>query len=694
MDEIIHSPTRANHSHQKSPGGLEQQSAPSSRRNSIPSEEAARYGESVEQTAEVTFVTYHQTPTHSSPLLRQDSGSASINGFQSLDTQDDARNDGSVKTDQETRPKSPHTWKLEMSAVALSLTAMTTLLVLLVLANNRPLDKWRFLISFNALISILGAVARAPLGFVMGSCLGQAKWNWFKRQPGRLEGFEKFEDASRGPLGSFVFLFWLPARHWSVLGALMTVVLLGFDPFLQAIVDYDGQLDDSNSLKPPTIGVCERLDVGSYSYLTTRGEAGSFQLPSGNAIDRFIWSKIPDVGMTAALIDGLGNDTKRTEPMASFVCPSGNCTWAPYSTLAICSTCNDVTASLEQNEILGGKTLYSLPYVESIDEKKGIFAETADMAAAAVSNPGLTVSFQKSNTLIAAVGIIRFPDKYHLNPLAKECALYFCIKAFATRVDNGVFKESVIDTWSDRNLASYQPGMPEWEVGMEASTFAEYESWNNNSLVNSEVNFHRFDLQLRWSDERARQVGLPKDAIMAFNISQSSAETTSYAVTDQLFSSGQLVSWPIPRTGFNGTLYPFVAQVLGTKQTQDYDAVFENMAQRMTTFMRDQSDSTQTGQQKEWALHIRVRWAYLILPLLVVVGACLVLLFAILETNHRRLEPWKSDVLATFTHSVDAETQKQLRLAELTGQARETAKNTFVSLVDTGEFVELKVKKD
>ncbi len=108
--------------------------------------------------------------------------------------------------------KSQHTWTMEACAVVLSLATLLTILILLVYADGLALTKYNFFISFNAVVSILGAIARVSLGFAISSCLGQGKWNFFKRKPGSIVAFEKFEDASRGPWGSLWLMTWLGLR--------------------------------------------------------------------------------------------------------------------------------------------------------------------------------------------------------------------------------------------------------------------------------------------------------------------------------------------------------------------------------------------------------------------------------------------------------------------------------------------------
>lgn len=444
-------------------------------------------------------------------------------------------------------------------------------------------------------------------------------------------------------------------------------------------------------------------------------------LPTGKNITGLPFSTLPDVRMTAALFSGLYGtyyENKSVIPTTSFSCPSGNCTWPRHTTLATCSHCNDVTSLLEQSSAFRAydyiplydeipsfgetspgenRTTYALPYVNLTNFDTTNLSATY-MIAGAVSNPGITASFQKADTLIAVVGIIRAPPSYEgvnwkrFHPRATECALYFCTKAYSARVNNGIFNESTIDVWSSRVSQSYAPAP--YNINLDnQSNFEWYEEWNNHSLRNSGFGFPRYDLQLQISEQEAREKELPPHAARLFNITQSTAETASYTITNQLLPNSR-VMWPAQDGEDRSIIDPFIAQTLGRMQQSDYPRFFENMAQSTTTFMRDHSNAILLGEQTEWVVHIRVQWEYLILPLLVFVGACFVLVFTIFETIYRRLEPWKSDVLATFTHSVDTEIQSRLRFAEMNGQARYTSKNTIVSLVDSGDFVGLKAKND
>lgn len=115
---------------------------------------------------------------------------------------------------QEKKAKSskPHWW-LEITALFLCICALISTIVLLFFAHGKPLVDYPSVISLNASISILATVTRVLLGFALGSCLGQWKWNWFRKRSDSLTIFESFEDASRGPWGSFILLANFKVRY-------------------------------------------------------------------------------------------------------------------------------------------------------------------------------------------------------------------------------------------------------------------------------------------------------------------------------------------------------------------------------------------------------------------------------------------------------------------------------------------------
>jgi hypothetical protein len=105
-----------------------------------------------------------------------------------------------------------YSWSFEIGATVLSFLAMISIIALLYVHDGRSLREWKFFLSLNTLISILGVICRTSLAFAMGACIGQQKWNWLRSRQDQLVAFPRFDEASRGPWGCFKLLYWLKAR--------------------------------------------------------------------------------------------------------------------------------------------------------------------------------------------------------------------------------------------------------------------------------------------------------------------------------------------------------------------------------------------------------------------------------------------------------------------------------------------------
>jgi hypothetical protein len=83
----------------------------------------------------------------------------------------------------------------------------------------------------------LAGFAKAALLVVVAAALRQEKWLWFIDQPRPLTVVDAFEEASRGPYGSAVLLLTHRGSLRALLAALVTVLALGFEPFLQQVLN-------------------------------------------------------------------------------------------------------------------------------------------------------------------------------------------------------------------------------------------------------------------------------------------------------------------------------------------------------------------------------------------------------------------------------------------------------------------------
>jgi hypothetical protein len=128
-------------------------------------------------------------------------------------------------------------WWLEIGACFLFIISIGAVVVTLYPHQGKPLPKWPYRLSVNAVISIYVVILKSSILLVAAEGLGQLKWNWLERSR-PLQDLVHFDNATRGPLGAVGLLWRLRARHLSSIGALISLLVLGLDPFMQQVIRY------------------------------------------------------------------------------------------------------------------------------------------------------------------------------------------------------------------------------------------------------------------------------------------------------------------------------------------------------------------------------------------------------------------------------------------------------------------------
>ncbi|KAI0161087.1 hypothetical protein GGR52DRAFT_586393 [Hypoxylon sp. FL1284] len=312
------------------------------------------------------------------------------------------------------------------------------------------------------------------------------------------------------------------------------------------------------------------------------------------------------------------------------------------------------------------------------------------MAATIITDPQLTISFKNLTTIITTVEVIKAAEGYEKGDLvwedtpivATECALYFCTNAYQSVVENGALREDIIASWAGRDFSSYQITNTN-----SAEEFVQFEKWNNYSLYFKDGDYPRTSLELFIPKEDLRKHGLPDDVTQRFNLTENTVGSTTHFVNEQLLSSEMV--WPfqgdqaLDQTPISEALY----------QSTNLSATFDQVAWTVSNWIRDVSSVNQYGVVQEWVIHIRVQWPFIILPLLTMVLGLLYSVWSIVETRRLRLRPWKTDTVATLTHSVDAGTRAQLRHADRNGYLEKAVKAMPVKFEDVGCGLELRTQQ-
>ncbi|WQF89881.1 hypothetical protein CDEST_14895 [Colletotrichum destructivum] len=507
-------------------------------------------------------------------------------------------------------------WTLEISAMVLSIASLAAIVVLLPLFENKPVTQWSFPLSFNAMVSILGATSRVSLGFTISACIKQGKLNWYRKRNDDVMVLT----ASKRPAAV------LGQANWTALGAISAVLLVWFEPFLQAVIAFSGEaMDVRASSAVAGIGRIKRLDVGIHNYGYSIGSSAHPDFPQ--IAVQGMRSQY-DFGALAAVWEGFSNLSTVQTLAAGSSCPTGNCTWDSYASLAVCSACHDVSCHITQSSGKAGLTDSAItlflhpamtifvdkktyPYTRykiagidvSISNYHGIarssiygdkirddeyqtassFMIGAELTARATCNPGQTLSFTDSKTLFISNAVLQASVKYRerLQPweqskiTAEECALFFS-----------------------------------------------YDQHTNYSLYSGPRDMVRTDLQLVIPRERyAVTTGFHEDDDQPFNISFDTVGSVGRWLLEEFSQyrpprQNEMLAYPT----YGGE--PPVLQGLAT--SANIAKTFENVAASLTKWMRNRSLQTEpfVGTTKQWVVQVKINWALLSMLLGALLGGC------------------------------------------------------------------------
>lgn len=477
------------------------------------------------------------------------------------------------------------------------------------------------------------------------------------------------------------------------------------------------------------IGSCPRLQAGSYIE-STRSVVGitNFNNSKGEEMSYSAFGGFDlriDPGMTAAVWNGFSNIITEQNLWPAFICSSGNCTWARFPSLAICSKCHDISDRLErsthtyriprvsnfgwaQGEELppvsnqgmvanlgrplnstGTITAWTIPGIGlNISNYDGLMKCDEDgsacpdtyMTATVTTNPGLTLSFGDSRTLILAVQILQADTSWENNKTrwedtkvtGIECSLSYCVNVYEPRSEAGILHEEAMASWTNKTPDSFSmPFMNEVQ--------REWEKYVNYTLNNPPDNdWERNDLQIFIPDDHEGQK--PEFAGETFNITQG-AVTSMIQIFTQGF--GRLRE---PNVAYY--IYPSLGNdeqpgfIYSLGETENVTKSFETVAQSLTKWMRDRvpKESYLSGEVRQMVVITRVQWKYLVWPAATLLGGIVFSILSILETKRMKVPPWRNNALATLANGPSPVLERNLETALLTKDLSGMARKTTVIL--------------
>lgn len=507
----------------------------------------------------------------------------------------------------------------------------------------------------------------------------------------------------------------------------MTILLLAVDPFIQALVSYEGQLDAVVGAVS-SIAWASVLQIGASYPAGYAISAGNYPGTETALMDRRV---VVDEIMRAVSVSSFSNTSTPAHANLPLACDTGNCTWAPFPTVGVCSSCVDISQHLIKAPYIGlsnncgGEmpdqrapvSRYTVSYGgASIDFDYGIDQGNMTLAADGAPNPSMcryesrvqtmyssrpngTITFQNSSTLIFSMALLNISDEFWSNTTVEtfnnahvsltECSLFFCTQVLKASAESGSFTENITFWSAEREPASFNI------TGMEFTGLNSENATLDHKLVDGDLGL---SLDQRFYGGYAAiwrtplQLYLPPAGVAA--LSGASGEVPAFPQRFNI-TANAIASFQLSLT--SDSAQTAIKRALDA--SHDFSATFARAARIITNQLRgaDPRRSTVQGTANRWAVHVRVRWPYLAFPAVVVLAGAVVLVAAALSTRLLRMEALKTDAAAVMLFGLDEEARGLIRgeLAELGGKWRaekRKAGEALVSLEDGADgMLELKV---
>lgn len=559
-----------------------------------------------------------------------------------------------MKTNEKSRMDG--TWLFPILAISGSALSMTAIGILLAHFNGQPIFDWNG-VTLNAIIAVFSVMSKAMLAYTLSECLGQAKWIWFSSRSRPLNDIDLIDSASRGPLGSFQILTRsAAARSFISMGAIIVILSTVMDPFIQL-----------------TIGQENTVAFGNNSNVQI-AYANRFSKKWIIMLDGYLQPPMDNLKMQSAILEGLSQPDAWISQQTQHSCPSGNCTWDTFTSLAICSACNDVTNQIEKIHLGIPKGSVGQPpegeqsdltFMYVLPNGLGGNYEIS-MAGLGSVDRNESVSFTSFDTLIWSMTMMNVTKKekptgdFSVSVSATECGLWYCVNSYQAAVKNGKFIETIRPAPSKKNPDSWLPITNNGTASVVAPLEFVFDErppvesiLNNTAFDGYQSPAHKGPLDVPETIELDVRTDLQLGE--GFNVSQAAILTIASLLRDTFadpdIKRDYLGSYPIKfnalvkntsnefndptsEVGEGPPIYlPAVMENL--YHSQNLEVTFSSLAKSLTNHIRQNSDNQTVihGKEGHSVVLIRVRPWFLTLPIILIfVGA--VFLGIILHYTH------------------------------------------------------------
>ncbi|VUC33406.1 unnamed protein product [Clonostachys rosea] len=239
-----------------------------------------------------------------------------------------------------------------------AIVVFIALVVLLQFFDHQPRPYLPVGLTLNTLVALLATACRLMTAVPIEEGISQLKWNWMAAHQRPLHHLHKFDQASRGPIGSMRLI---PIMRGKFIPLVSTGLIVLLSSLLtsfatQSAISYqDFRRQTKSENLVPRAPVALHYDVKD----SERNQ---------NRLDHLRRTS----EMARAGYQGLLQSVQTEWPQIQLQCPSQFCEWPSFSSLAVCRTISNVTDHLQlksgpESTRPGSRTQYqvSLPGKDS-----------------------------------------------------------------------------------------------------------------------------------------------------------------------------------------------------------------------------------------------------------------------------------------------------------------------------------------
>lgn len=362
-----------------------------------------------------------------------------------------------------------------------------------------------------------------------------------------------------------------------------------------------------------------------------------------------------DLGMKSAVSYGLSQPDSLISQQIQHSCPSGNCSWDNFTSLAVCSRCNDLTNQIE--EVPPENPMHDSESNRVRQLPNGLQTYYAyPMYAYGSGNENNSVSFTSYDTLIWSMAMInatlKDPETKAAEYSAIECGLWYCVNNYTSAVKDGILTEIIEPAPSARDPDSWRPFVYNGDIR---------EDINSDGLSKS-INVYDTSIVIRPDEGEGHSspILLKRTVLQlgeGFNLSQAAIYSISKLMNNTFVDlkamadgyGNAVVSHGPPGGGDSEhggrTYHPTVMQSL--YHSQDLEKIFASLARSMTNHIRqnDVNNSVVYGREGKVVALFRIQGRFLILPVILIFGGAVFLAVTSYYTHKFKIPFWGTHAL-------------------------------------------------